>query len=220
MWNKDQFLKRKRPSWKSVLFHIVIWGTYALVIFKDLTEYFTEWTFYYGILLFWSLVLLSNYINIGKPIGKVIKINAHDKWYDMSNVFSDIFPFIGIYYLGTHATEDSWIILQHWPYLMLGFILLLVYKFYTNKEVVERSIKVEEGNLYFEEAKSTYYAPIVEFDKIRISYNKISAIAKDGRKDRLGGYIMTDGAILNLVAFLKENAPNVELDVLFEDTKD
>ena len=42
----------------------------------------------------------------------------------------------------------------------------------------------------------------------------------DGRRDRLGGYVMSDGDVLQLMAFLEHHAPEIELEVLFEHTKD
>lgn len=99
-------------------------------------------------------------------------------------------------------------------------MLYFVYQVYTQADIVERQIEINDNHIYFIEPKSTYYAPVNEFDKIKISYNKISAIAKDGHRDLYGGYLMSDGDVLQLIAFLEHHAPKIELEVLFEHTKD
>ncbi|MFT6097149.1 MAG: hypothetical protein ACJAXY_000174 [Nonlabens sp.] len=58
--------------------------------------------------------------------------------------------------------------------------------------------------------------PYLISKKIEISYNKISAIAKDGRRDRLGGYEMSNGTVLNLGAFLEKRLSEVTLEMLFK----
>jgi hypothetical protein len=42
----------------------------------------------------------------------------------------------------------------------------------------------------------------------------------DGRRDQLGGYVMSDGDLLQLMAVLEHHAPEIVLEVLFEVIKD
>jgi hypothetical protein len=42
----------------------------------------------------------------------------------------------------------------------------------------------------------------------------------EGRRDQLGGYVISDGDLLQLMAVLEHHAPEIELEVLFEHTKD
>jgi hypothetical protein len=112
----------------------------------------------------------------------------------------------------------SWTILNYLTVLIILLLLLLVYSLYKGTSYEKRFLVVQNKELHFIESESTYCATISDFKKIKISYNKISAIAKDGRGDRLGGYEMSDGDVLNLVAFIEKHLPEVTLEVLFENT--
>lgn len=205
-------------SWQSIVLHIIFWTTFYYIIRYDLLDYITERAFYYGVLFILTINIILKLIPKRKDERVVFTIKAKDKWYDTGALFYTLIP---IYLIGNVAKgdeKDIWLVFQHWPYLVLSIVLYLVFQLYTQADVVERQLEIDDQNIYFVEAKSTYYAPIEEFDKIKISYNKISAIAKDGRKDRLGGYKMTDGDILNLIAFLKKNVQNIELDVYYGKT--
>lgn len=216
MWTSNQFLKREYMSWQSILFNVIIWTGFYFILSYDILEYITEWTFYYGVLLVLTIKVIHKLLTKGKDKRVVFTINAVDKWYQTGTLIHILIPAYLIGFIGKQSEEDKWLIFQHWPYLILVIVLYFVYKFYTQGNVVERQLEIHDDNMYFIEAKSTYYAPIKEFQKIKISYNKISVIAKDGRRDRLGGYKMTDGDILNLIAFLNKNAPHIELETRYE----
>ncbi|AGC77551.1 hypothetical protein [Nonlabens dokdonensis] len=135
------------------------------------------------------------------------------------NIFNYFIVIVGIYSIFNDDLNNSipsWSFKNFLVYLIIALLISIFLYLYVDDSFEKRVVIIKNDRLYFQESTATYAAPIKEFQKIKISYNKISAIAKDGRRDRLGGYKMTDGDILNLIAFLREHTPDIELDVRYE----
>jgi hypothetical protein len=222
MWYSNRFLKSNNGTIKQLLgmfFLILSW--LALKKF-GLFELNIEVCGAVLVIVYLAYLLFRQIKKRNLSIDKSLQIELpgkKNKW----NIYNYLVTAIGVYSIVStelNTSIYSWTILNYLTVLIIMLLSLLVYSLYKGTSYEKRFLMVQNNELHFIECESTYYASISDFKKIEISYNKISAIAKDGRSDRLGGYEMSDGDLLSLVAFLENNTTHIELEVLFEKTNE
>ena len=222
MWDSNRFLKSDNRSLINILLIILfLLGWIAISKFDLFESYDIE---FYGSAVFILYVIYLAFYVIKQRYQRtdhlsIIQLNGKKRKWD---TFNYVWIVIGILILFSNELKSSdivWTTSSYIAILSFSFLVFAGYRLYISDNYEKRFLSIKGEKLYFIESKSTYYAPVNEFQKIKMSYNKISAIAKGGRRDRLGGYEMSDGDLLQLIVFLENQAPQIEIEVLFEDTK-
>lgn len=218
MWNFNRFLKSDYKSIKLMLFTITLVILYIVV--RDLDFFKEQKEVYFSIVIISYLVyfIYHSFIKRNNTESTQIGLPGDKKRFKIFNYFVLIIGIYSIFNDDLNNSVPSWSFKNFLVYLIIALLISIFLYLYVDDSFEKRVVIIKNDRLYFQESTATYEAPIKDFQKIKISYNKISAIAKDGRKDRLGGYKMTDGDILNLITFLKKHAPHIELDAYYGKT--
>ena len=213
MWNSNQFLKSDYKSIKLMLFTITLVILYIVVRNLEFFIEHKEACFSIVIITYFIYHIFIKWYNTEST---QVGLPGDKKRFKIFNYFVLLIGVYSIFNDDLNNSIPSWSFKNFLVYLIIALLISIFLYLYIDDSFEKRFVIIKNDLLYFQESTATYEAPIKEFQKIKISYNKISVIAKDGRRDRLGGYKMTDGDILNLIAFLNKNAPHIELETRYE----
>lgn len=113
MWNSNRFLKRKYMSWQTIVFNVIFWTAFYFCLRYDIFHYITERTFYYGVLLVYSISIIIKLIPERRNKKLVFAIKAKDRCYVIGTLIHVLIPMYLIGYIGKRHEEDTWLIFQH-----------------------------------------------------------------------------------------------------------